>query len=192
MQDDSPFEKHIEHLFGEPTGIANFLTINGKNGWDFSFMPSIKIVQSLVVWGKHEILSDLLKGRMGRRLVVDKHDIADGWRLVRIAALSKCIITTKEMLDSIGKPQERETAKRARTSLDGIAKNQDLGKPVNCFAKRQLELLELRAKTPSKMRWLNGTGKFQAYWGSWFRAHSTLRQIRMPQRASPSRIRVRA
>ena len=178
MNSDSASERYFEHLFGEPLHISNFLTINRENGWDYIFASSREIVQFLIMKGNHELLSGLLLNTRNRGVVLGNMDIANGKLLVQLAAFSSSLIMTNEIMGAARTSNERKKAEEAMCSLVKIAKDQKLGKYINNFAQRQVELLELRMETPSKMRWLNGTGRLQARLKSNIRSWRTQQAIK--------------
>ena len=180
MNDVSAFESKIVCLFGEPITIANFLVYKGENGSSFIHASSCEGVETLINAGKHEILSGLLENRINSGFARANGEIAYGRLLVKMAALSNCLIMTQETLESKGRPNEHEKINSILDSLVKIRENPDLGKAVNSFAQRQIELLELRMETHSKMRWLNGTGGLQIYFESSLRHRRAVRAICKP------------
>ena len=193
MTADPSLERFIERLFGEPLVIANLLVSKGKNESSCINASSSEIVQSLITVGAHEILAELLTNRIDGGVAIEREDLANGRLLVQLAALSNCLILTQEALESKGQPNEREKMNAIMDSLVKIKGKQGLGNTVHGFAERQADLLCLRVETPSKMRWLNGTGGLQICLESCFRYRRANRAIRnQPQSMLTFKSKVRA
>ena len=171
MNDAAYLENSIVCIFGDILHLANFLVSKGKPGSWLLFASSKDVVHTLVLRGEYEVLAQLLTSRIDANLRLDSREISYGWQTVKLAAFNQCLLLIKRTLATSGQENELEKTVEAVKSLRAIENDSRLGAAVNNFAKRQADSIELRRETPSNLRWFNGTGRYQAFWGTVFRAY---------------------